>query len=295
MAGRIFLQLSVVCLLRSWRVQAAAPSPPRMPKPVEDEFNRLSQFNVQGCGACVAAGGAWCTAGSRGRCVPDAIGMCSDPLKHAGIVGTARCSGSDFEWQAYYHAPRRQPLEPSATLQQGSCEDRCTAETTATDLQSAVRKDIAAAFHDCGAAVLLNVSEPRDLLHLRGKLLRTLELATGADAAIAGKAAKYQIPGVRGNSRAEIVLPATPEFTDAVRSVFSRDLTRVLESMLGHPPAMEFASVMTYVAQPRSLAHSITHIAVRNTFAARGQEQRHNLFIGMQNPGPKQRCFSSFH
>jgi hypothetical protein len=268
-----------------------------LPKPVAAEFDRLERFTKAGCGVCVAAGGAWCLPtmgdgsspfGHPPRCVPDARGMCGvggasggdDPARHVGIAGAGRCpNAADFEMQAYFHAPRRQPVEPSAMLQAegASCDAVCSPQALSDVVTAAVTEAheaysnatgssasagssggrgaggpavgaLAAAFLDCGAVVLplgntgvdtdhkggaagaaaahgTDTQKVKDsatarnaaLAALRELTVSKLGLAASADAAIEGRARKYLMPGVRGNARAEFVLPATTEFTGAVK------------------------------------------------------------------------------
>lgn len=254
--------------------------PQQRPKHISAEFERLDQFTRYGCGACIAAGGAWCLPvavegspfGLPPQCVPDARGMCGtingatlpgqasggdDPSRHVGIAGTGRCPDSaDFEMQAYFHAPRRQPVEPSAMLQaQGaSCDTVCSQRALSDVVEAAAAEAheawknvsegegagrtvhldsigaLTSAFLDCGAVALplvgatgagatsKNKDTTRDhpLTNLRELVVAKLGLAASADTAISGRAGRYLVPGVRGSARAEFVLPATTEFTDAV-------------------------------------------------------------------------------
>jgi len=204
-----------------------------------------------------------------------------DPARHVGIAGAGRCpNAADFEMQAYFHAPRRQPVEPSAMLQAegASCDAVCSPQALSDVVAAAVTEAheayanatgnsasagssggrgaggpavgaLAAAFLDCGAVVLplgdtgddtdhkdIGASAAADahgtdtqkvkddamarnaaLTALRELTVSKLGLAASADAAIEGRARKYLMPGVRGNARAEFVLPATTEFTGAVK------------------------------------------------------------------------------
>jgi hypothetical protein len=127
-------------------------------------------------------------------------------------------------------------------------------ETVTVDVEASASASASAAalttvatmFHDCGVAVLRNATAGvAGLVQLRAELIHKLELSNGADVSATGKAAKYLLDGVRGNARAEFVLPATPSLTELVQTqVLTPAVTGVLEALLGHPPAVEFASVM---------------------------------------------------
>ena len=112
------------------------------------------------CGACLAAGGAWCLATQPPRCVPDGRELCGagGPEDMVGWAGHGKCPDpADWELQTYLHAPRRPPplglQQPAAA----DCAERCAATHTAPLGEPA---EAAEMLERCGLVLLPRVFEP---------------------------------------------------------------------------------------------------------------------------------------
>ena len=190
------------------------------------------------CGTCIAAGGAWCLAAEPRRCVPDARGLCGagGPEDHVGWAGFGRCpDAADWQLQTYLHAPRRPP--PLALQQPADpdCVARCAA-TTGFQLPDLTQT--AQAFERCGFAVVSELFDPLALSELRDELVRRQNLTLGMQSGH-----KLELPGVRGSNRQELVLPFRHART--LLSALGRPASvRMLTQLLGHPPAIDFASIV---------------------------------------------------
>ena len=202
----------------------------------------FARFGVhRSCGACVAAGGAWCIPTS--RCVPDARGFCGRdvrPPDHVGMAGHGRCTDrTGAVLQAYHHAPRRPPLQPPS-----SCASTCSAASAVAVEAGANGANVTAARHleTCGLVVLREAFTPALLRELRQELLRKLKLHNGG----VPSTHKNLLPGVRGLHRAELVVPATKTLAGPLLDALRRPaLLATLAALLGHAaPALEFVSLM---------------------------------------------------
>jgi hypothetical protein len=213
------------------------------------------------CGSCIAAGGAWCLAADPPGCVPDARGLCGagGPEAHVGWAGHGRCPDpEDWQLQVYLHAPRRPP--PLALQQPAApdCVATCAAMGSSVPLSEPAKA--AAAFESCGMVVIPEVFAPAVLAELRDELVRRQNLTQGMPAGH-----KLEMPGVRGSSRQELVLPF--RHAPALLAALGRPATLdVLTRLLGHPPAVDFASVI--VAWPGADAQEFHRDADAGTEAA---------------------------
>ena len=213
------------------RADASAPSPK-----IDAAIEGMRRHRT--CGTCIAAGGAWCLATEPPRCVPDARGLCGagGPEDHVGWAGFGRCPGAaDWELQTYLHAPRR---PPPLVLQQPADPD-CVASCAATTaFQLADLTQTPQAFERCGFAVVSELFDPLALAELRDELVRRQNLTLGMRAGH-----KLEMPGVRGSNRQELVLPFrhAPTLLPALGRPAS---IRMLTQLLGHPPAIDFASIV---------------------------------------------------
>jgi hypothetical protein len=232
------------------------------PRPNPSKFNAAMETlrHHRTCGACIAAGGAWCLAADPPRCVPDGRGMChaGGPDDHVGWAGFGRCPDpADWQLQTYLHAPRRPPPLALQKPAAPGCAAKCTA-TSAFELADNTRA--AQAFESCGFAVVARVFDPLALSELRDELVRRQNLTQGMRSGH-----KLEMPGIRGSNRQELVLPFRHSHT--LLSALGQPATvRMLTELLGHPPAIDFASVV--VAWPGADAQDFHRDADAGTEAA---------------------------
>ena len=235
-------------LLVALMLSCAVVAPPR------DAFARLGVH--RSCGACVGAGGAWCLPG--GRCVPDGRGFCGkavSPQQHVGMAGHGRCPDrAGAILQAYVHAPRRPPLPPPNPA---ACAAACTtAPAVSVGAASGADAQATAAQHlsTCGLVVLSDAFDAKLLRQLRVRVLEKMRLPPGGGGS---KGHKYELPGVRGARRAELVLPASKALAGPLVDAIRRPaLLAALSALLGHAaPALDFVSAL--VSWPGAAAQEL--------------------------------------
>ncbi len=237
-------------------VLADSPSP--NPSKLDAAVETMRRHKT--CGTCIAAGGAWCLATDPPRCVPDGRGLCNagGPEDHVGWAGFGRCPDpADWQLQTYLHAPRRPPplaLQKPAT---SGCPRKCTS-TSAFELSDTTQA--AQAFERCGLAVLSRVFDALALGELRDELVRRQNLTLGMR-----PGHKLEMPGIRGSNRQELVLPFrhAPVLLSALGQPAA---IRMLTELLGHPPAIDFVSIV--VAWPGADAQDFHRDADAGTEAA---------------------------
>lgn len=221
----------------------------------------------QSCGDCIAAGGGWCLSQPQ-RCVPDGRGLCGEgtlPEQHVGWAGHGRCPDpADWTLQSYLHAPRRPPPVRLQKPLSPDCAASCTAQANLGSGIGGVAAAAAAAdqLERCGVVVIPEVFGKDSLTALRAQLVDKLGIAgrTGPN-----YGHKLEMPGVRGTMRQELTVPfkLAPLILDGLRN---RKTRRILEKLLGHPPTVDFVSVI--VAWPGAEAQEFHRDAEAATEAA---------------------------
>ena len=237
----------------------AASSAAGNPSKNKDVQNLLKEAT---CGSCLRAGGAWCLSTDPPRCVPDGRGLCGagGPGDHVGWAGFGRCPDpSDWQLQAYLHAPRR---PPPAAMQQGlpapECGTKCAASGHTVPLSEPGKA--VETLERCGMVVLPALFDPQVLTALRDELVERQNLTTGF---VPGH--KLEMPGVRGSLRQELILPF--RYSVAVLEALGKPAALVtLTQLLGHPPSIDLASLI--VAWPGAGAQDYHRDAEPGTEAA---------------------------
>ena len=201
---------------------------------------RLS--SAESCGACIRAGGAWCTDTS--LCRPDVQGACAGPGVQVGIVGSARCDKeADHMLASYLHAPRFNPLASlrrttNPGLRKFGCNESRSWCRDPQRLGSALDPtSLRERFDTCGLLLLRDLYTRAEVRLLRAYAAAKLPLEQQQ------QRSKYEIPGVRGDVRREWVLPHAASIAATIVKSLRGRLGGVLER--GASLSIESVSVIS--------------------------------------------------